>query len=250
VKHWPCRGHRPWIYGHRGVRGIVPENTLLAFERALELGADGVELDVQISREGVAVVFHDSTLERMTAGADARRISEVSADEICSTPLGQGASIPRLRDVLNWACHREVFLNIELKSGEVDAERILDAVERDVLRGASTSPQARLLFSSFAMEIVRSARRRGWPWPLARLVGPDDGFPREEEMPAGTGLHAHYGLLDDSTVARWQPSQAFLNAWTVNSPDIAVRLALAGIDGIISDDPAAIRNAVEQAPRV
>ena len=242
---WPRRNRRPWVYGHRGVRSAVPENTLLAFERALASGADGVELDVQLSRDGTPVVFHDSTLDRMTAGADCRAIVEVNADELCSVTLGQGATIPRLRDVLRWGNQRNLYINVELKSEGIDDEALVGAVENEVIEHATDALTSRLLFSSFAERIIRIACRHAWTWPLARLLGPNDVYAADVEVRARVGVHPHVSLLTPSGVASWLPATTFLNTWTVNEPDDARRLAAVGVDGLISDDPAAIRNAIE-----
>jgi len=134
---WPSRVDRTWVYGHRGDRSQSPENTLLAFERALAKGADGIEFDVQVAANGKAVVFHDSTLERMTAGADSRRIAKLSAEEACSIVLDQGSAIPSLLEVLRWAEGNGLFLNVELKCSEDDSLRLLSAVEREIQQCAS-----------------------------------------------------------------------------------------------------------------
>ena len=232
------------MYGHRGVRSVVPENTLLAFERALTSGADGIELDVQLSRDGTPVVFHDSTLDRMTAGADCRAIVEVPADEVCSIALGQGATIPRLRDVLHWVNQRNLYVNVELKSAGIDDDALMGAVEHEVTEYATESLMSRLLFSSFAESIIRIACRRGWTWPLARLLDQNQEYTVDFEPRARLGVHPHVSLVDASRLAHWLPA-VFVNTWTVNEPDAARRLAAAGVDGLITDDPAAIRGAIE-----
>ena len=245
MRPWPRSAGRPWVYGHRGVRRVVPENTLLAFEQSMKLGADGVELDVQIGAAGTPVVFHDETLERMTAGVDCRRISDVPVDELCSIPLQQGAAIPRLRDVLCWANHNSLYLNIELKSDRHNAEEMLAAVNGAVSEYANDLLKPRLLFSSFSTQIIQRAKRRYWPWPLAQLLNATDDCQAQSEAFKDVGIHAHYALLDEERLVQWLPTRTFLNTWTVNSPDEARRLAYAGVDGIISDEPGLIRDAIE-----
>lgn len=150
-----------------------------------------------------------------------------------------------MRNVLLWANQRGLYLNIELKSEGIDADALLEAVEKDVSVYAADSLKRRLLFSSFAVPIVRSARCRGWAWPLAQLLSQNDTFAFDDDASAQVGIHPHVALLDDSMLTQWLAARAFLNTWTVNAPDDARRLALAGVDGIISDDPAVIRNAIE-----
>ncbi len=242
---WPHRESRPWIYGHRGVRDMVPENTLLAFEHSLKLGADGIEFDVQIGGDGNLIVFHDATLDRMTAGTDHRRIADVSVDELCTVQLGQGATIPRFSDVLIWANSRQLYLNVELKSEGLDAFSLVAAVEREISEHASDSLKSRLLFSSFAAEILEFAMGRCWPWPLARLLNADDCCQIDGKEFKNWGMHAHFSRIDEAALVYWATSYSFINAWTVNDPNEAKRLATAKIDGIITDHPHIIRNAIE-----
>lgn len=150
-----------------------------------------------------------------------------------------------MSDVLLWANQRGLYLNVELKSEGIDADALLDAVEKDVSVYTADPLMPSLLFSSFAVPIIRSARHRGWAWPLAQLLNKNDAFAFDDDASAQVGVHPHVALLDDSRLTQWLPARAFLNTWTVNAPDDARRLALAGVDGFISDDPVAIRNALE-----
>ena len=227
------------------MRDLAPENTLVAFERSLELGADGIEFDVQISRDGIPVVFHDATLERMTAGTDHRRIADLFADELCRVPLGYGATIPRFREILTWANNHPVYLNVELKSAGRDPQALVAAVEREISEFADDSLKFRLVLSSFATEVLESAMSRRWPWPLARLVNSDEDYRVDSEKLSRCGVHAHFSLLSEPALAHLRPLHPFVNAWTVNTPGEARRLADLGIDGIITDEPKTIRNAIE-----
>src|SRR5689334_25293833 len=101
---------RPLVFAHRGGGALAPENTLAAFDNGLALGADGLELDVQLSKDGVVVVHHDLTLDRTTplSGAVAAR----TARELAA------ASVPALADVL--ARYREARIIVELKADTVE----------------------------------------------------------------------------------------------------------------------------------
>lgn len=241
---WPHRESRAWIYGHRGVRAGVPENTLLAFEQALNLGADGIEFDVQNCRNSVPVVFHDPTLDRMTMGADQRRVADTIAHDLCAVPLGQGTTIPRFSEVLKWANAKTLYLNVELKSTGLDALSLVAAVEQEISVHANDSLKSRLLFSSFAVQIIDSARERRWPWPLAQLLGAEDVLPVGLGGFDNCGIHAHYSLLGDETLGQLANRQTFVNAWTVNTANEVRRLAKGNIDGIITDEPGIARNAL------
>jgi len=239
---WPYRKNRAWVYGHRGVRDTAPENTILAFEQALKKGADGVELDVQTSLDGKAVVFHDETLERMTKGRDCRAISSVSATELGSIVLGQGASTALFQDVLRWADGNGLFLNVELKNIGSNVRPLLDAVGHAIREVASPSLQSRILVSSFSKEAISLANSRGWPWRLAQLLDKDASL--RSPLPASIGLHPHYSLIHGlpdlaSTETR------FVNAWTVNDTATTQWLDRSGIDGIITDEIETVFSALE-----
>jgi glycerophosphoryl diester phosphodiesterase len=223
----------------------VPENTLLAFEQSAELGADGIEFDVQITGDGSPIVFHDATLERMTSGTDHRRIADVFANELCNIPLGQGATIPRFSEVLTWANNRPLYLNVELKSEGLEPQVLVAAVEQEISEFAGDSLKSRLLFSSFATNVLEFAKGRGWPWPLARLIDSRENCRIDDGELVKCGIHTHFSVVNAAMLAQWTPSYTFVNAWTVNAPDEARRLAGLGIDGIITDEPNAIRNVLE-----
>ncbi|MDB5076403.1 MAG: glycerophosphodiester phosphodiesterase [Chloroflexi bacterium] len=113
------RGGRPLICGHRGARIHAPENTLAGFELAAQMGADLIELDVRLTRDGVLAVIHDATVDRTTNGTG--RVSELSWDELQALDAGirfgeafAGQRIPSLPEVLDWA-HGVVYLAVEIK---------------------------------------------------------------------------------------------------------------------------------------
>src|SRR5579859_1474635 len=95
---------RVWVVGHRGAMGYCPENTLASFERGLELGADWIELDVHLSRDGELIVIHDESLERTTNGHGLVRDHTLA--ELQALDAGDGQRIPTLDEVLAWARKR------------------------------------------------------------------------------------------------------------------------------------------------
>ena len=139
---------RPLVLGHRGAPRAAPENTLRAFQLAMELGADGVELDVQPSADGVPVVLHDDTLDRTTDGSGDvstlpwARIAEARAE---------GEPVPRLEQVVEWAADVGAFLNVELKRPGAEAAAV-ELIARAGLR-------KRTIFSSFVGPCVAAVRR-------------------------------------------------------------------------------------------
>ena len=108
------------IFGHRGYAAVYPENTMISFKEALKAGADGIELDVQLSKDKELVVIHDPTVDRTTDGTGSVR--ELTLDQLKQLNAAHQsntvdfAPIPTLRDVMEWLVESDMLLNIELKN--------------------------------------------------------------------------------------------------------------------------------------
>lgn len=229
------------VLGHRGASAHAVENTMAAFERARADGADGVELDVRLARDGELVVFHDEDLRRLAGRAE--RIADLDSGQIARVELSGGTRIPRLDEVL--ASLDPLLVNIEIKPpGWRAARQVVAAVERSVDRAAA---KGRVLVSSFDAAVVALVRRttplrtgllfharqrrplrRAW---LAPIVRPH-------------ALHPEKVLVDAEAVGAWRRRGYAINVWTVDDPDEVRRLARLGVDAIISNDPAAARAAM------
>ena len=137
------------LWAHRGSHGAGGplENTMAAFEKAIVDGADGIELDVHLSVDGIPIVFHDETLERLTPSGDKRCIGQVSADELLHVELHNSARMPTLAQVLT-EIGPHIHLNIEIK----DAEGV-DAVVA-LVRGYE---DCNVLISSFSAPAIHHA---------------------------------------------------------------------------------------------
>jgi glycerophosphoryl diester phosphodiesterase len=244
----------PAVFAHRGGAALAPENTLAAFDRGLTLGADGIELDVHLSRDGVVVVHHDATVDRTTNGRGA--LSALTADELARLDAGYrfqeegtsrhpfrgcGIGVPRLADVLSQ--FRAARVIIELKGSSralalatVDVVRRADAVDRvcigsSGLRGLrAVRAAAPAIATSAAREEVRWAVYRGW-------------FGRPPSR------HAKYACLQvpEFAGAMRVVSRRFVDAarrvgrpvqvWTINREDDARRLLGWGVQALITDRP-------------
>ncbi len=113
---------RPQIFAHRGAKAVAPENTLPAFERALAMGVDGIELDVHCSKDGQLVVIHDESLERTTSGTG--KVSDYTAAQLAKIDAGSyfnpafaGTGVPTLAEVFDLVGNR-CRVNVELKSDD------------------------------------------------------------------------------------------------------------------------------------
>ncbi len=221
------------VYAHRGASRERPENTLGAFRRALEVGAFGIELDVHLSKDGVAVVIHDDTVHRTTNGSGA--VAELTLAELNELEGAAGERIPTLEDVLDLVGTR-CAVDIEVKAA---------AAARVVLREARRRNGLRWAMSSFDHDVLRLARSMSSVvelWPLVTRVDSD-------VLATVRELRSSVLALNDRSVTR--PTVDELKAegigvwtWTVNDPDRARTLASWNVHGICTDDPGAIARAI------
>jgi glycerophosphoryl diester phosphodiesterase len=203
-----------------------------------------VELDVRLNGSREVIVLHDRTLGRVTGGED-RDVETVTTRELAAISLAGGERVPLLRDVLRWAVQHDICVNIEIKP---DVSR-RDWLVRRVAALAQRVPgaPARLILSSLDPTILARLRRFAPELPLAWVIAPSlQRYWREPLWPGlGTvGAHPHVSLIDETRVAAVHRRGAVLNVWTVNQVVEARQLAAWGVDGIITDDPAAIVAAV------
>jgi glycerophosphoryl diester phosphodiesterase len=204
-------------------------------------GADGVELDVRLNRDGDVVVIHDATLTRVTDGRDTRRVEDLGTRDLASVDVGGGERIPTLKDVLRWSQRSGARVNVELKR---DVPR-RGSLAWNVVRLVAAEPRAshRLLISSFDPLLVLCAARL-LPWvPAGWLVEPDGPIPGRSplERIVGAGaVHPHFTLVTEQSIAPWRKDGLLVNVWTVNDTDEARRLAKLGVDALISDEPGTI----------
>jgi glycerophosphoryl diester phosphodiesterase len=252
---------RPRVFAHRGGCAIGPENTIAAFDLGLAAGADGLEIDVHLSSDGVVVVCHDATLDRTTdasgpvAARTAAELSRVDAGFRCNIngdhPFrGRGVGIPALRDVLRRYPDTPIIVEMKVDRPEMGmalAADVLGASAMDRVCAASSGCRAlrtvRELLPGLATSAcrwdVRLALYRSWVgWPARQAAY--GGF-QVPEVSGGTRIvsrdfirHAHEGGLE-------------VHVWTVDEEADMERLLVWGADGLITNRPgaaAAVRNRV------
>ena len=237
----------PLVVGHRGGRGEgwPPENTLSSFRQAGAQGARAIELDVRPCAGGGVVVFHDDTLARMTGERDSRRVSDVPEEELVAIDLGQGATIPRLREVLEWARREDVAVNVEMKHDVPRRRRLArDTVEIVRASGAdvllsSFDPVLLALAAAFAPSVERAlltqARQSRWADLLQEAM-------RRRLVAA---IHLERTQASPAAIARYRRRGLRVSAWTVNDPAEARELARSGVASIITDRPGEILRALD-----
>ncbi|MGH7457927.1 MAG: glycerophosphodiester phosphodiesterase [Longimicrobiaceae bacterium] len=246
----PYLAGAPLLIAHRGSTLLAPENTLEAFQRAVEWwGTDVLELDVHPSRDGEAVVIHDATVDRTTGGSG--RVAEMALEQLQSLDAGfrfrsaggdrpfrgTGVRIPTLREVFD-RCPG-VRLNVEIKDGRV-RERVAEVVASAGAEGrtliAASRPQDALrrrgsrLATSASLRELRtfylSYRLRLASWYHPRV----DAFQLPEE-------HKRRQVLSPGLIRAAHALNVAVHVWTVNDPVAMRRLLRWGVDGVVTDRP-------------
>ena len=228
------------VIGHRGASATHPENTLEAFRAAAEAGAGGVELDVRRTADDVLVVHHDAQL------ADGRILRTLTADEL-------PPSLPTLAEALE-VCG-ELCVNIEVKNTpadpDYDAEHGLSVAVAGLVRAYDVVDH--VIVSSFSIETVDRLKSIDPEIPTAWLVWGGQADPMSliarAQAHGHDAIHPHELLVDANFVAMARGAGLVVNVWTVNDPDRIRELASFGVDGIITDDPAAARTALARTDR-
>jgi glycerophosphoryl diester phosphodiesterase len=234
--------NRPLIFAHRGACRVAPENTLPAFEAAVGLGADGVELDVQYSSDGELMVFHNPSLEATTDGAG--RLTSHTSEELRALDAGSffgpefaGTRIPTLDEVLD-LLNGKLLVNVELKA----LDQTTSGIGADVVKSVrARDMQDQVVISSFNPMALRRARGAGPEIECALLLAPDlPGWLRSgmaRRYSRANALHPEAPMVDEAYMARARKEGLPVRAWTVNDEPEMRRLAALGVDAIITDVP-------------
>ena len=238
------------VWAHRGASGYAPENTLPAFELALDQRADGVEFDVQLSQDGAVVVIHDETLERTTDGsgrvvdhtlADLQRLDARNGmPEYAPTP------IPTMDEVLMLLAPTRIRINIELKNSEEAypglEEKVIDAVREHGIA-------ERVVLSSFSDASVRRLRDLAPDLETATLYTRPQLRPWRNAIRAGArGVHPPAAFVPSRLwVRRAQSLGIAVRPWIVNSPQLLVRMFRWRTDAVFTDTPDVARELRWQA---
>ncbi len=242
--------HQAAITAHRGASVAAPENSMAAFRAAMEAGADYAELDVQRARDGTLVVVHDGDLLRM--GGDPRRVAELTAAEIAAIDIGrkvapafEGERPPTLAEVIALVRGR-MKLNIELKYNVPDPGLAPAVVE--LLRGEDFLDQAVITSLDYAalkqVAAIEPRLRTG------HIVTASVGNVLRTEADF---LSLSSAQATASLVRRAHRAGKQVHVWTINDPEVMLRMIERGVDNIITDDPALVarvqrdRNALDAA---
>lgn len=251
----------PLIIAHRGSSAVAPENTLAAFSRALDDGAEGVEFDVRITRDGIPVVFHDSDLKRI-AGSEVR-IDALTAAELADVDVGgwfnknfeehakkdySGEAIPTLESVMELLGALRGPVYVELKSVPGRSVQFSAAVGETLRKYADSHS---LIVKSFDFEIVPMVKKMCPGIKTAALFEPNflRLFGDENRLITFAGdifadrLSIHHALATESLTKKAAEADLPVTVWTVDSPDWLERSRLLGVDSLITNNPGLLLSA-------
>lgn len=239
---------RPYILAHRGYSSVAPENTLPAFEEALNRNVPGIELDIHLCRSGELIVTHDDNLKRVT-GVDAlvedqnfSDIKELDAGG-WKAPKYAGEKIPLLQDVFDLLGNK-VYYDIEIKSRAIKKTGIEEKLKSLIME---YKLEERCIVSSFNPMPLKFFKEMSANIPTAIIYSDSDGVPwylrngqgrwiasadilKPGHKKVKKGFNFWNKISGDRTVI----------SWTVDDPGEASRLIAAGVSGIISNDPEAL----------
>lgn len=232
--------NRPIIYGHRGASQYAPENTFAAYKKAIEMGADGIEIDIHKSKDGHLIVCHDERVDRTTNGKG--YIKDLTLEEINSLDGGswfseefRGEKIPLLEEVLEFVKKENILLNIELKNGPI----FYDGIEEDLIElvKAFNLVEHTIIssFNHYSLNHIKNIDKQfkigilyiaGMiePWEYARKVG-------------ASYIHPLYLTINEEVVLKSQKNGIKVNTFTVNIEEEIELMQSFKVDGIITDCP-------------
>ncbi len=240
---------KPLVWAHRGASGYAPENTLAAFEKAVELGADGVELDIQLTKDDEIVVIHDEKIDRTSDGKG--WVKDYTLEELRgfnynrTKPEYEHADIPTMREVFELLKPTGLFINIEIKTGVF----FYDKIEEKILAlTKEMGMEDRVCYSSFNHYTVKRIHELKPDAEVGFLYadGPID-MPSYGEKYEVNALHpALYNLQYDGFIKECKEKGLKLNVWTVNEKEHMQLCCKYGVNAIITNYPDIAREVVEQ----
>jgi glycerophosphoryl diester phosphodiesterase len=239
-RQWPARG--PLCFAHRGARAYAPENTLLAFAVACDLGADGIECDVQRSRDGRLIIIHDGLVDRTTDGTGG--VAEMSFAELSTLDAGRFPRIPQriptLEETLDLARERKCLLNLEIKGETVEESLGTARACEPYLRSLDDAFRRRILISSFDHAAL-AALKEHLPWLRTGALFGKEWRGKDIVVAAralgADAIHPSVALVRRNLIARAHESGLRVHVYTVNTPHAIRQLIALGVDGIFTDYP-------------
>lgn len=239
----------PKIIGHRGACGYAPENTLESVKTAADIGATWVELDVKLTKDDIAIIFHDDDLDRTTNGSGL--VADTLYEDIKQLEAGSwfadsfaGIKIPTLEEMLELLIDLDLGLNLEIKPCPGREVQTAEAA-LDILSRYWDNPD-KLLISSFQHVSLEVAKDMAPEWPRGLLL--DDEWPPNwaelAEYLEASSINVNGNLVSREQVESIIDFGAPILAYTINDPHRFRTLQSWGVDGVFTDVPDVIKDAI------
>ena len=247
---------KPIIIAHRGASAFAPENTLAAFQMAIEGGAEGLEFDVQLAKDNIPVVFHDFDLKR--TGRQKGLVSDCTSAELQKFDVGtwfnlkkprlanekfSNETVPTLSQLLDFLKGYKGLLYVELKCASTKYEPLVESVCR-IIRESGCLPQIKL--NSFNLEAIKMAktllpeiRTVALFQPTARIIlNKQTHIIEKAEAHSADEISLHFSLATRKTIAKAREKNFPVTVWTVDNPAWMRRAINLGLEAVISNNPA------------
>ncbi|MET0754438.1 MAG: glycerophosphodiester phosphodiesterase family protein [Pyrinomonadaceae bacterium] len=247
---------KPLIIAHRGASALAPENTLAAFQKAIDDGAEGIEFDVQLAKDGVPVVFHDYDLKR--TGRREGKVSDFTSEELGNLDVGtwfnlknphranekfSAERVSTFSGLLDFLKDYKGLLYVEMKFAGNDISALVEAV-CEIIRESAFLPQIKL--KSFNLEAVKQAKKL---FPEIRTVALFEPklntilrgklhLIEKAEAHLADELSLHYSLATQKMMAKAKAKNFPVTIWTADNPAWVGRAINLGLDAIITNNPA------------
>ena len=217
---------------HRGAKAYEPENTLQAFQKALGLNSDGIELDVHLSSDGYLIVIHDETIDRTTNGKGL--VNDFTLAELKSFLIDGKYQIPTLNEVFDLV-NKKCFINIELKGLET-APKVVELIEKYI--SEKDWKYEHFIISSFDWNMLEETSKLNPNISIGVLTEEniDTALAFAEKIKA-KAIHPDFQLLNAENVQQMQEKGFLVLPWTVNSEEDIQKVKTYQVNGIISDNP-------------
>ncbi len=228
------------VFAHRGASGHAPENTMPAFQLAYQMGADGIETDVHLTKDKIPVLFHDEQVKRTTNGRGfikdltVKQLKTLDAGSWFSTRFS-GTTITTLEEFLSWVKNKPLRINIELKNNKIDYQHLESKVYEMV---EAFQLQERTLYSTFNPNSLKRLKKWHPKSKRAFLTSKRSKhlikFAKELDV---HGLHVKYQLLTRQLVQRAHQKDLAVRVYTVNRTNRIVNCLRYKCNGLFTDFP-------------
>ena len=236
-------------YAHRGASGYYPENTMLAFEKAVEMGATGIETDIQMTKDSVLVLIHDEKVDRTTEGTGF--VEDYTYSHLCKldaggsfSPLYKGLKVPTLEELMEFSKDKNLILNLEIKNNEIQysniEEKVLEMIE-------SYGMESKVIVSSFNHYSLVKLKKLSKKIKIGLLYMAGLYHPeRYAKSLKAEALHPYFPAVNNPKIIKdIKKSKILINPYTINDEATMKLFVDYGVDGIITNFPDKLKDILD-----